>query len=653
MTTEKVSAQEAVNRLVGVHEITTGRISKLEEQLDELLKKFTEQNANSNVNKLKTISSEAVDAETRNASKIIKLESQIDEMCKRIQDYREENINSTKAEFQTMSERMGSIQALTMSRFDETRSKYEESKRQWCRINTEMNTNMNCIMDKLDNITGSRITPRNTNHNWGRPFQTTTHIPISRSGHTLQTNLYPTETEVVQETIAHSAFPLNGVTHSIIVPPSSATPEFHGRHSESPTQFLIRVQEYAESVHAWDRPTLLNGISQFLRDSALEWYCQLRISHRRPQTWVEFTDLFLAQFNSPLRKAKQEQEWHECKQRENETVNEFLIRLRALWTEVKPKETEAELIRHLFCKMRNELIRRIGLTRWASLDDIIIKAQKVEEILYYRNKEQRRAAYMKQIAPQDDTSYHNTRLNDDNINQVAFAQTSKRGEPTKSRTLPLQGIMNDADKHSELCEVIDKKSRLHRQIFVYPQSTDSEERRSRLDQSVIQRQNEDQREIKNNMPPIKIEQEISCDEQLKVTTDLDEECDANGFWPVGTESWHIHEIKPQREVFTRSTIPDSIITAQQSSMESQSEISEKSSDFQIGTLCDESVPEVDELNYLQSQKIMESRINELKSVEQISQNVESPVQLSPAVPAVNKQQQNYLETPEKQSWYIV
>ncbi|CAM4830274.1 unnamed protein product, partial [Rotaria magnacalcarata] len=438
------------------------------------------------------------------------------------------------------------------------------------------------------------------------------HIPISRSGHTFQTNLYPTETQVVQEKIAQNVFPLNGVKHSIIVPPSSAAPEFHGQHSESPTQFLIRVQEYAESVHAWDRPTLLNGISQFLRDSALEWYCQLRISNRRPQTWIEFTDLFLAQFNSPIRKAKQEQEWHECKQRENETVSEFLIRLRALWAEVKPKETETELIKHLFCKMRNELIGRIGLTHWTSFDDIIIEAQKVEEILYCRNKEQPRAAYMKQVAPQDDISYHNTRLNGDNINQVAFAQTSKRGESTKSRTPPLQGIMNDADNHSELRETKRRPTRTQKYDAT-----------------------------------IKIEQETSCDQQSKVTTDLDEECDANGFWPVGTESWHIHEIKPQRDVFTRSTIPDSIITAQQTSMESQSEISEKSSDFQIGTLCDESVPEVDELNYLQSQKIMQSRINEVKPVEQISQNVESSVQLSFVVPAVSKQQQSYLETPEK------
>ncbi|CAF3338717.1 unnamed protein product, partial [Rotaria sp. Silwood2] len=180
------------------------------------------------------------------------------------------------------------------------------------------------------------------------------------------------------------------------IPPSSAAPAFHGKHSESPTQFLIRVQEYAESVHAWDRPTLLNGISQFLRDSALEWYCQLRMSHRRPQTWTEFTDVFLAQFNSPVRKAKQEQEWHECKQKEDKTINEFLVRLRALWREQKPKETEADLVKHLFCRMRNDLLNMIGTPRNVSLDELMAEVQQIEEILYRRAKNQRLSNQVKQ-----------------------------------------------------------------------------------------------------------------------------------------------------------------------------------------------------------------------------------------------------------------
>jgi hypothetical protein len=197
------------------------------------------------------------------------------------------------------------------------------------------------------------------------------------------------------------AHQLNPIKPTIIVPPSSAAPAFHGKHTESPTQFLIRVQEYAESVHAWDRITLVNGISQFLRDSALEWYCQLRFSHRRPNTWTEFEDVFLAQFNSPVRKARQEQEWHECKQKENETINEFLVRLRALWREQKPQETEKDLVKHLFCRMRNDLLNMIGISRTASLDEVITEVQQIEDILYRRAKGERLAKHIKRASSPD------------------------------------------------------------------------------------------------------------------------------------------------------------------------------------------------------------------------------------------------------------
>ncbi|CAF3381793.1 unnamed protein product [Rotaria socialis] len=97
----------------------------------------------------------------------------------------------------------------------------------------------------------------------------------------------------------------------------------------------------------------------------------------------------MAQFNSPIRKAKQEQEWHECRQNENETINEFLIRLRALWREQKPKEIEADLVKHLFCRMRNDLLNMIGTPPNTSLDELIAEVQQIEQILYRRVKNER------------------------------------------------------------------------------------------------------------------------------------------------------------------------------------------------------------------------------------------------------------------------
>lgn len=165
MASENVSAQEAVNGLVGAHENTAKRISKLEEQLDELLKKFTEQNSNLERNGLQTTLDRTSDAEVCNTNKIIKLENQLDEMLKTFQEYREQDINSTKAEFQTVSDRIESIQAITASYFDEAANKYEDSKKQWCRIFADMNTNMNAILTKLDNITEPRITLPSTDTN--------------------------------------------------------------------------------------------------------------------------------------------------------------------------------------------------------------------------------------------------------------------------------------------------------------------------------------------------------------------------------------------------------------------------------------------------------------------------------------------------------
>ncbi|CAF1366405.1 unnamed protein product [Rotaria sordida] len=170
---------------------------------------------------------------------------------------------------------------------------------------------------------------------------------------------------------------------AMIIPPSCSIPTFSGKHSKRPKQLLVRIQEYAETVH--------------------DWYCHLKISGRQPHTWTEFVELFLSQFNSPIRSAYQEQEWYECKQREDETINEFVIRLRALWTEQKPKETEVDLVRHLFYKMRNDLLNIIGAPRGATLDEIIMEAQKVEEVLYRRKNEERRLQYLNQTSSQKDT----------------------------------------------------------------------------------------------------------------------------------------------------------------------------------------------------------------------------------------------------------
>ena len=48
-----------------------------------------------------------------------------------------------------------------------------------------------------------------------------------------------------------------------------------------------------------------------------------------------------------------------------------MVRLRPLWIEQKPVETEVDLIKHLFYKMRNDLLGMIRVLCGASFDEVI------------------------------------------------------------------------------------------------------------------------------------------------------------------------------------------------------------------------------------------------------------------------------------------
>ncbi|CAF3229469.1 unnamed protein product [Rotaria socialis] len=178
-------------------------------------------------------------------------------------------------------------------------------------------------------------------------------------------------------------------TNTIVLPPISAIPIFPEKPVDRPRQFLLRETEHARTVNNWSTDVFPQGISQFLKDSALEWHCQLYITNTLPTNWNQFVTRFLAQFHSPLRAAQQEYEWSDCKQQENETINEFIVRLPSLCLEQKSNEKETDFIKHLFCKMWPDMLTFMNASRSVSLDEVIIEAQHVEEILYLRSKEVR------------------------------------------------------------------------------------------------------------------------------------------------------------------------------------------------------------------------------------------------------------------------
>ena len=106
--------------------------------------------------------------------------------------------------------------------------------------------------------------------------------------------------------LSSSQWPFTNL-NTIFLPPTSAAPTFSDKPEERPRQFLVRVKEYNQTVNHWSRDTLLQGISQYLKDDALEWYCQLRITTPAPHIWDDFVVRFLAQFHSPIRAAQQDQ----------------------------------------------------------------------------------------------------------------------------------------------------------------------------------------------------------------------------------------------------------------------------------------------------------------------------------------------------------
>lgn len=348
-----------------------------------------------------------------------------------LETIRNENMEQTQSMVAQLTSEITALQTQTQEWRNATSDRLETSEQQWISVTNAVRELTNDIRQLATSILhgSSRAEIQVTNQNYStellQQHQTSTpNTTTSDRTSTPNGSLPQDEQNTSTTTHMQPSTEKNSNIQTIIIPPTSAIPIYHGNYSENPRQFLIRVKEYSETINQWNDYNLLNGISQFLRDTALEWYCQLRMTHRRPQSWAEFTNMFLTQFNSPIRRARQEHEWKECKQKENETINEFIVRLRTLWSEQKPHETEADLIRHLLCKMRSDLLQLIGTSRDESLDAIIKEAQKVEEILYQRAK------YYNENELTSSTT--NTARSINNYNKDARAYSTSNRQPNKT-----------------------------------------------------------------------------------------------------------------------------------------------------------------------------------------------------------------------------
>lgn len=113
-----------------------------------------------------------------------------------------------------------------------------------------------------------------------------------------------------------------------------------------------------------------------------------------------------------------------------------------------------------------------------------------------------------------------------------------------------------------LYEAIEEKILRQSKIFICPRCTDSEERRIRLGHFLIRKSNEGEQEIGKFIQSPKVGRETSSDQQSKLNFMLNEERDSDLFWPLGTETWHIHEIKPQRELRVHKASSEKLMISQ-------------------------------------------------------------------------------------------
>lgn len=318
MSAEKLSVDEAVQRIHDICVMNTQRLMKLEEQFNQMTESIAQRNAK-------------IDTE------IVKIEREISEM----------NMETT-------------------SKLKEDKQKFDEIKQQSGEIMQLLHTLLGKEHDAAENI---HDTPKMVTKNCSSSNRPGLHIGDYSNYSKKVEPIHPINDDKTTKSC------------KVIAQKSIVPPIFSGTYSECPNEFLIHIQEYSEAVNGWDQTTLLRSISEFLRDTALDWYCHLRASHRCPRIWSDFVTLFLSRFDAPIEIARRQREWHHCKQIDSESIDEFFLRLRILWIEQKPRESESDFIQHFLCKIRSDIFGMMKVSVAASIEDVLLEAQRVEKVL--------------------------------------------------------------------------------------------------------------------------------------------------------------------------------------------------------------------------------------------------------------------------------
>ncbi|CAF3989811.1 unnamed protein product [Rotaria magnacalcarata] len=138
-------------------------------------------------------------------------------------------------------------------------------------------------------------------------------------------------------------------------------------------------------------------------------------------------------------------------------MNEFIIRLRAIWVEQFPQETEADLVKHLFCKIRPDMLNVMGCPRNVSLQETLLESQRVEEILYHRMIENNQINQL----------FNNATYNNNSSLNGNDAASSRKDDHMRASsvkpTVPFRSPTNNEHEECELQPFI-RKSKVYQVI---------------------------------------------------------------------------------------------------------------------------------------------------------------------------------------------
>ncbi|CAF3405712.1 unnamed protein product, partial [Rotaria sp. Silwood2] len=111
--------------------------------------------------------------------------------------------------------------------------------------------------------------------------------------------------------------------------------------------------------------------------------------------------------------------------------------------------------------------------------------------------------------------------------------------------------------------------------------------RERFTRKTLSGKFQNQREIETVVQPSQFEDDRSYDQQSPLSSEQNDATVSDSLWSVGIESWHIHEIKPQRECFTRKMLPVKLMITQFTDSEPQPKHPEDYCGLQTHILSDE------------------------------------------------------------------